>query len=232
MPKIKYTKELLEPIVKSSISYKEVIDKLGLSFSNGTHALIYKLILKHELDSNHFINSKNKRKTYSDKEMFKNDSQATRASVKVRIIKEKLIPYICECCGQDENWQGKIMPLILDHKDGINNNNELSNLRFLCSNCDSIQDTYKGKNANKSFKERVKRNKIEYSNKIFENKIIKEQQKLNFINQIKNSDIDFTKHGYLIEVGKLLNWTPQWSQKFISKNIPELYKNCKKHIKN
>ena len=38
------------------------------------------------------------------------------------------------------------MPLILDHINGINNDHKLENLRFLCSNCDSIQDTYKGRN--------------------------------------------------------------------------------------
>jgi 5-methylcytosine-specific restriction endonuclease McrA len=43
---------------------------------------------------------------------------------------------------------GKIMPLILDHINGISNDNRIENLRFLCSNCDSIQDTYKGRNRN------------------------------------------------------------------------------------
>ena len=37
------------------------------------------------------------------------------------------------------------MPLILDHINGINNDNRIENLRFLCSNCDSIQSTYKSK---------------------------------------------------------------------------------------
>jgi len=38
------------------------------------------------------------------------------------------------------------MPLILDHINGVNNDNRLENLRFVCSNCDSQLDTYKSRN--------------------------------------------------------------------------------------
>lgn len=69
-----------------------------------------------------------------------------RGQIKRFILKMKLIPYICNECECDENWRNKKMPLILDHINGINNDHRLENLRFLCSNCDSIQDTYKSKN--------------------------------------------------------------------------------------
>lgn len=62
------------------------------------------------------------------------------------IIKNNIIPYICDECKCDDNWRGKKMPLILDHINGVRDDNRLENLRFLCSNCDSIQDTYKSKN--------------------------------------------------------------------------------------
>ena len=51
---------------------------------------------------------------------------------------------------------GSKIPLILDHKDGIRDNNILENLRFLCSNCDSMQDTYKGKNRTRTSSKGVK----------------------------------------------------------------------------
>jgi len=41
---------------------------------------------------------------------------------------------------------GKPMPLILDHINGINNDNRIENLRFVCSNCDTQLPTYKSKN--------------------------------------------------------------------------------------
>lgn len=38
------------------------------------------------------------------------------------------------------------MSLILDHINGINNDNRLENLRIVCPNCDATLDTYKSKN--------------------------------------------------------------------------------------
>jgi hypothetical protein len=41
-------------------------------------------------------------------------------------------------------WCGKPLPLILDHKDGCENNNSPDNLRLLCPNCDSQQRLTRG----------------------------------------------------------------------------------------
>lgn len=75
-------------------------------------------------------------------------NNSIRGPLKRFIIKNNIIPYHCDICKCDDNWMGKKMPLILDHINGNRNDNKLENLRFLCSNCDSIQDTYKGKNKN------------------------------------------------------------------------------------
>jgi len=59
--------------------------------------------------------------------------------------------YRCEICGISE-WQGQPLNLELDHIDGNNVNNELTNLRFLCPNCHSQTITFSGKNKNTGFK--------------------------------------------------------------------------------
>ena len=51
----------------------------------------------------------------------------------------------CEICGRTE-WQGNEIPLILDHIDGHSEDNNLTNLRLVCGNCDMLLPTYKGKN--------------------------------------------------------------------------------------
>jgi endogenous inhibitor of DNA gyrase (YacG/DUF329 family) len=56
--------------------------------------------------------------------------------------------YKCELCGINE-WKGERLPLILDHIDGNSDNWLLTNLRQICSNCDSILPTYKGRNKGK-----------------------------------------------------------------------------------
>jgi hypothetical protein len=73
------------------------------------------------------------------------NSNHPRHRVKERIIDENLLIYECSICGIKE-WLGKKLSLILDHINGINNDNRLENLRFVCHNCDSLLPTYKSKN--------------------------------------------------------------------------------------
>lgn len=80
-----------------------------------------------------------------EKVMVKNSTYG-RSHLKKRIIQNKLIEYRCSCCGIGPEWNGKPMPLILDHINGLNNDNRIENLRFVCSNCDSQLDTYKSRN--------------------------------------------------------------------------------------
>jgi len=54
----------------------------------------------------------------------------------------------CEMCKFTE-WGGKPILLILDHIDGNSENFELDNLRIICSNCDTLTPTYKGRNKGK-----------------------------------------------------------------------------------
>ena len=80
-----------------------------------------------------------------DSEVFIVNSKHPRHRVKERIINENLLIYECSICGIKE-WLGKKLSLILDHINGINNDNRLENLRFVCHNCDSLLPTYKSKN--------------------------------------------------------------------------------------
>jgi len=91
-----------------------------------------------------------KRKTDSSKrkdasKVFCKNSSYNRANLKNRIIKDGLIEYKCEC-GITEKWQGKRLVLQIDHINGVNNDNRLENLRFLCPNCHSQTEDYAGKN--------------------------------------------------------------------------------------
>lgn len=54
----------------------------------------------------------------------------------------------CLICGYTE-WNGKLIPLELDHIDGDYKNDSLGNLRIICPNCHAQTDTYKAKNRGK-----------------------------------------------------------------------------------
>jgi hypothetical protein len=53
----------------------------------------------------------------------------------------------CEECGVEE-WNGKRLPMEVDHIDGNTKNNNLDNLKILCPNCHSQTPTWRKKKMN------------------------------------------------------------------------------------
>ena len=53
----------------------------------------------------------------------------------------------CEECKLT-HWQGKLIPLELEHTDGNNKNNTKENLKLLCCNCHALTPTWRGRNIN------------------------------------------------------------------------------------
>ena len=70
-------------------------------------------------------------------------------NLKKRLYKKGIKKPICDLCGQDENWNGMKISMIMDHINGINNDHRLENLRIVCPNCDSGLSTFSGKNNKK-----------------------------------------------------------------------------------
>lgn len=77
---------------------------------------------------------------------FIENSSTSRTSIKRYILNHNLLPYECIRCKNTGEWLGEMMTLHLDHINGINNDNRIENLRFLCPNCHSLTNSYSGKN--------------------------------------------------------------------------------------
>jgi len=73
--------------------------------------------------------------------------------LKDRLYKNGIKEKKCELCGQDENWNGKKLTLILDHINGINDDNRIENLRIVCPNCNATFETNGGKNIKNKLKQ-------------------------------------------------------------------------------
>lgn len=155
--KIKYTKELLEPIVKSSISIQEVMRKLGLRLSGGTNSHLKRRFIEYGLDTSHFLgNAANRGKTHkggpeklsADQVLVNNRINGRReASHKLRrALIESGIKEECAICSIGLEWNEKKLVLQVDHIDGNFLNNSKDNLRFLCPNCHSQTSTFGSKN--------------------------------------------------------------------------------------
>ena len=86
----------------------------------------------------------------TDEQLYIENSTTARSVVRRRILYDNLIEYKCSICSSEPKWRGQDMSLILDHENGINNDNRLTNLRFLCPNCNHQQPTYAGKNKRKT----------------------------------------------------------------------------------
>lgn len=130
---------------------KEFIINIGQSSSGNAHKRWKKYFIENDLDFTHF------KKTWSSKErlcdeIFINGSIIDQKSLKSKILKYNLIEYKCKC-GNKGEWEGKIIVLQLDHVNGINTDNRLENLRFLCPNCHSQTETHSGKNNKNNIKQ-------------------------------------------------------------------------------
>lgn len=136
---------LLDKTIKESKTYTEVLRKLGLNPQGSNIRTLKKYISKYGISADHFDPSearKRKPKVFA-KDIL--NRETCTASLRRCILRENLLEYKCSICGLD-SWLGKKLSLSLDHINGDRKNNQLSNLRWLCPNCDSQQTTYRGRN--------------------------------------------------------------------------------------
>jgi len=152
--KSKYTKELLEPLVKNNMSFRGVIRDLGLSVvAGGNSAYITKLIRGYGIDTSHMKGQAHgttvpKSEPRPLEEVMVENSTYNRGSLKSRLLKQGVLENKCELCDLKE-WQGKPIVMRLDHINGVNNDHRRENLRMVCPNCDSQLPTFCGRKLRK-----------------------------------------------------------------------------------
>lgn len=149
------TDEQFVELIKNSINISEVLFKLGYSVKGNSwgFSLIRRRMSELGLSFSDFKGksaiSTLQNKRVNPELLLKENSNHNRTVLRRYILENKLIPYRCAICGTIE-WQGKTLSLELDHINGINNDNRLENLRFLCPNCHSQTTTYGSRNQQKN----------------------------------------------------------------------------------
>lgn len=155
--KEKYQKEKLEPIILSSKNWTDVLRKLNMSIHGNSRKTLKKYAEEQNISTSHFetkeerylrVNNEiGKIKQIPLKKILISGSTYTNTHLlKEKLYNEGLKERKCEKCGQDENWYGEHISLILDHINGIHNDHRFKNLRILCPNCNATLPTHCGKN--------------------------------------------------------------------------------------
>lgn len=145
----KYNWENKEKFIADFESSKSICDfliKNNLTATSGN----YKTFTKwYDVHINNITIKKIGQLTFED--IFSVDSKILRKSLKKIIFKHNLIEYSCQNCKNVGIWNNKKLNLQLEHLNGINNDNRLENLAYLCPNCHSQTTTYAGKNRKNKF---------------------------------------------------------------------------------
>lgn len=192
---MRYSKDILEKIVNSSNNYSEVTKKLGLRPYYGNRQTVKKYINLFNIDTKHFRLTSNgggsRQKKNLDQILVENSQYSSTTNLKERLYNEKIKERCCELCGQGELWMGKKISLILDHINGVNNDNRIENLRIVCPNCNASLPTHGGKNVKHIDKEP---NKCECGKKTFRN-----NKTCATCSQIKSRKVDRPTYNQLIQ---------------------------------
>jgi hypothetical protein len=144
----RYSEAEARAAVAAARSHFDAMVRLGVRPAGGNHATLKKYLALWGISTDHFDwggARPPRREAIPLDEVLVEGSTYERKRLKRRLVEAGLKELRCEMCGQGEMWRGVRMGLVLDHVNGVWNDNRLENLRFLCPNCNATLDTHCGR---------------------------------------------------------------------------------------
>jgi hypothetical protein len=157
---VRFTETELREAIATSRSYSEALRKVGLRPAGGNHRTIKKYVERWAISAAHFDQDAVRRESFGRvptplAELLVEHSTYHRGHLKRRLFAEGIKAGRCELCGQGELWRGRPLALILDHINGVPDDNRLENLRIVCPNCAATFDTHCGRKNRQTVLERA-----------------------------------------------------------------------------
>ena len=145
-----YSREEASDAAARSLSIAETLRRLGMCTTGNNRLVLKRRITEWGISTAHFDPDAARRAGLRHdptplEEVLVEGSNYHRGKLKKRLYEAGLKARQCEMCGQGEEWNGRCMSLILDHVNGVANDNRLENLRIVCPNCGATLDTHCGR---------------------------------------------------------------------------------------
>jgi hypothetical protein len=148
-----FSEQELRHAIANARSWSETLRNMDRCPTGNNWRTIKKYAAKWQIATDHFdpyaaaneALRKGATKAKPLEEILVENSTYSRTALKRRLYETGLKEPICELCGQDENWRGLRISLILDHINGKRNDNRIENLRIVCPNCAAGLETHCGR---------------------------------------------------------------------------------------
>ena len=146
----RFTEQQVREAAAASKSWAETLRRLDYCSTGGNSATLKKYVARWGVATDHFdpyagVMDRVRRPAKPLDEVLVEHSTYSRGNVKRRLYDEGLKAPECELCGQGEIWRGEYMAMILDHINGVRDDNRIENLRIVCPNCAATFDTHCGR---------------------------------------------------------------------------------------
>jgi hypothetical protein len=147
----RYSEAEAREAIAAATCWSHALRALGLRAAGGNFRVIQRWATRWGIPTDHFapyahVGAHLRRSKIPLEKILVQGSTYTRHSLKTRLYDAGIKARACELCGQGEMWRGQRISLILDHINGVHDDNRLENLRIVCPNCAATLTTHCSRN--------------------------------------------------------------------------------------